>query len=88
MKIFYFLNAFIVSLIFFLYKCISNTNTSSDNTPLFQKQFLKESLVLFFLSSAVNFVIGEYFYKDFIQDIFNESVRDKPTEVFTNKPDF
>ena len=96
MNILYIINGLIISISFVLYKTIINI-TYNPNNPSKEKdnkQIYKEGLVLFFIATASNYIITEFFYNDYFSKIYSNL---KPTttgnnlkgpEVFTDKPGF
>ena len=49
---------------------------------------MKDTIVVFLLSGATNYLVDEYFYKDFYSKIFPGEKQKLPTQVFTDQPGF
>lgn len=90
MNIVYILNAISISILFLIYKLVDNygSNDKPDKKDLNIKKILKETIVLFIVSVSSNFVVGEYFYNDFLSKIYEPVNKKMPTEIFTDKPGF
>jgi len=90
MNILYVINAIAISILFLIYKLIDNysSTTKSEVKELNNKQIFKETIILFIVSIGSNFVIGEYFYNDFLSKIYEPVNKKMPTEIFTDKPGF
>lgn len=92
MTVLYILNALIISLLFLIYSVVftyTNTELNDEEKKHQIKTHLKESFILFGISSSVHFIVYEHLYENFLKKIINPSSTASATpQIFTDKPGF
>tara|TARA_Y100000768_G_C23891935_1_gene640617 strand:+ start:794 stop:1060 length:267 start_codon:yes stop_codon:yes gene_type:complete len=85
----YILSALAISLMFFIYNYVFYLSTKKpEEKDIFVKEKIKDSFVIFVLSSGIYYLIQEYFHNDFVSKIFPKPNTKNATEIFTDQPGF
>ena len=87
MNITYIISSVFISVLFFIYK-YSQVYDPAKKNQIDMKFLLKDTIVVFILAISTNYLVDEYFYKDFYNKIFPSDKQKIPTQVFTDQPGF